>query len=507
MIKIIIIDDEMLVKLGLKSYLNDYTDELTVLQTFSSAVDALQYMQNHEVDIVLTDVEMPDMSGIEYIDEIRKRKIGVGIIVISCHDSFEYARDALQLGADKYLLKHEINEDGLVREIRDLYHKKIHINYPSKIKADGETLIAAIEHIVELSDDKKYAIGILELYQPYLKDYKQHRFGGNYDMLFQILKELMEKSKLGIAIPNKEERCVLFFEFDRNSTNDEFISSMRNLYNSLDKNLVNYTNFHCSLGVSGFAHDLEGIKEAFNIAKKRLALQFYKSIGSVFYEGYEDDELGRVPTFSPSVNTFQSDNWLQMVSIEMDSFMNGCREAFIPPDKVKDVLNKRIHFLIERVLEFFALQNDNQDLFIPFADIEQFQNSTVLCSWLIEKLGVIRDDILNIILSSDQIHAILSFLSENYAQPLSLEKVAMKFHMSTNYFCKLFKQKTNTNFVTYLNTIRLEKAEQLFKQRKYNAAQVAEMTGFNNVNYLSRVLKKMRGTTISELKSGSTRAD
>jgi two-component system response regulator YesN len=126
--KVIIVDDEVLVRLGIKTYLEGYED-ITVKGTFASAGEALAYMEREEVDIVLTDIEMGKMSGLEYIKALKACNYHCGIVILSCHENFAYVRESMNLGADKYMLKQEVCEDILVNELREIY-----INLLTKVK-------------------------------------------------------------------------------------------------------------------------------------------------------------------------------------------------------------------------------------------------------------------------------------------------------------------------------------------------------------------------------------
>lgn len=113
MIRTIIIDDEILARIGIQTFLEGKQD-IAVQGTFSSSLDALGYLRGeNQVDIVITDIEMPDMDGLAFIKAVREENLCAGIIIVSCHDNFSYAREALELGADSYILKQEVTEEKL----------------------------------------------------------------------------------------------------------------------------------------------------------------------------------------------------------------------------------------------------------------------------------------------------------------------------------------------------------------------------------------------------------
>ncbi|MDE7185997.1 MAG: response regulator, partial [Lachnospiraceae bacterium] len=123
MTEIVIVDDEMLSRIGIQTLL-DGAKDIHVRETFDDAQDALDYLKENPVDILLTDLEMTGMQGMDLIREVKSRYKNMGILILSCHNDFHYAREALEIGADGYLLKHELNTERLCCEIRKIYEKK-----------------------------------------------------------------------------------------------------------------------------------------------------------------------------------------------------------------------------------------------------------------------------------------------------------------------------------------------------------------------------------------------
>ncbi len=123
MIEVVIVDDEMLSRIGIQTLLDGARD-VHIRQTFEDASEALSYLKGNPVDILLTDLEMTGMQGMDLIREVKAQHAGMGILILSCHNDFNYAREALEVGADGYLLKHELNGERLSGEIRKIYEKK-----------------------------------------------------------------------------------------------------------------------------------------------------------------------------------------------------------------------------------------------------------------------------------------------------------------------------------------------------------------------------------------------
>ena len=92
---------------------------------FGEAEEALHFLEENMVDVVLTDIEMAEMDGLEFIREIRERQLAPGVIIVSCHEDFSYAQRAISIGTDSYILKHSVTEKSLIQEVKNVYEKTV----------------------------------------------------------------------------------------------------------------------------------------------------------------------------------------------------------------------------------------------------------------------------------------------------------------------------------------------------------------------------------------------
>ena len=122
MIRTIIVDDEVLAGVGIQSLI-DGQEDISVSGVFSLPEEAIEFLKENVVDIVITDIEMADMNGLELIQVVRSENLASGIIILSCHDDFSYAQEAISKGTDSYLLKHNVSREMLVNEIKKVYQK------------------------------------------------------------------------------------------------------------------------------------------------------------------------------------------------------------------------------------------------------------------------------------------------------------------------------------------------------------------------------------------------
>ena len=141
MIRVLIVDDEILARVGIQSLLEN-SQEIQVVGSFNLASEALEFLKTTIVDIIITDIEMPYMDGLEFIRRIREQNLVQGVIILSCYDKFEYAKQAISLGTDGYILKNSITQEALEKEICSVYKKiSTRIGEKREISSERETAV------------------------------------------------------------------------------------------------------------------------------------------------------------------------------------------------------------------------------------------------------------------------------------------------------------------------------------------------------------------------------
>ena len=114
MFQTLLVDDDFLVRSYLKTLDSWEKEGYEVVRDVQDGEEALEVMNQEKIDIVVTDISMPLMDGIELIKAVKKNWPEVSVIVLSCHDDFEYVKEAMRLGADEYILKNTLDENSLL---------------------------------------------------------------------------------------------------------------------------------------------------------------------------------------------------------------------------------------------------------------------------------------------------------------------------------------------------------------------------------------------------------
>lgn len=202
MIEIVIVDDEMLSRIGIQTLLDGVKD-IHVAQTFDNAQEALSYLEDEPADILLTDLEMSGMHGMDLIREVKANNEDMGILILSCHNDFSYAREALMLDADGYLLKHELNTQLLEKEIKKIYHKK-----EKKRFGDGHVTNPGV---AAHNPGLIYRVGVLRFWREAAPEGKKPENEMDRTMAVHFLDELLSRYDMGtLFAPSKGDMFIVF---------------------------------------------------------------------------------------------------------------------------------------------------------------------------------------------------------------------------------------------------------------------------------------------------------
>lgn len=500
--KVMIVDDEVLVRLGIKTYLEGYGD-IEVKGTFATAKEALAYMEREEVDIVLTDIEMGQMNGLEYIKALKACNYTCGIVIISCHENFEYVRDAMDLGADKYMLKQEVREDILVNELREIYKKK---QSETGREAPGVSL-AQNDKLGSWEDTKfpcgevVYQIATLKLWEEYDETGREKIRNLDEDMLFQVLDDAVAQMKSAILLRDHQGRMFLIFQFPKNMGESEREERVSGVYYRLEQNTRLYVNRSIAMGISRPFYNQRSMKENYETARKCLEYRFYdnREIFADIPEGscYLDLQL--------DIESLIRQDGVSIFTEQLEDYLIQCRMKKVSPESIKDTILKSTHVFFSEVLKFYHIEGEKEAFIqydLSYQELYDVHSMKVLKKIIIDHIDSFITAVLQKLDQSDDFPRVLRYIDEHYKEQLSLSEVSEKYYMSVNYFCQMFKKYTGTTFVNYINEKRIGEVKDYLHNGSYSLEVISELTGFHNVNYMIRLFKKITGITIREYRNG-----
>jgi len=517
MIKMIIVDDERIIRESLNKFIDWKSIDVEVVGIADNGSTAIDLILNLQPDIVLSDIAMPQLNGIEMAALLRSHNIDAQIIFISAYSSFEYAKSAIQYGAFDYILK-PIDEVHLLETVRLCVEKiktaRIQSKMLSRFTQDQENKLQALLHHIICSEEvTKDDWDLLSSDNISEDDYLNVVGAGiwyhNGDPCtlswFENLMNLMnfnyrllcvrlsDNQQALICLDTSEISEKLEREFyiylqklkDENKQNGvDLTVTMSKAYPFKEAFHALYTEISLPLVYDGF--DAGQSIRCFNIIERQGHPLSSDNITSIAKKLVKETEFDKVPE---GIRAF----FLQMVSnhiiYDLALLKLKCIELI---DAVIQQLNDY------RIKDFL-----NQDSLTGKKNINSQRS--------VDKVyEVTRNIILNLTSYLSELHSkstnrivmlALEFVHQNYNKDITLTQLAEQLYVSPNYLSKIFSNKVNQTFSHYLLEYRIEESKKFLLEPKYKIYEVAELTGFSDVAHFSKSFKQIVGVSPHQFKN------
>lgn len=511
-IKIALVDDELTARNTIKKYLeNNETYEIAA--DFQSGKTALEWLRKNRVDILLCDMQMPEMNGVELMRAVHIIDEYLPIVAISGFDDFNYVRGSLINGAANYILKHELDKDRLLQildQVKEKYRivpdeeKTLHKNGYYITDEQGFTT-ENILHLIEdgiidftcfnmvpvaVSPDYKFWDGIDQTEYKYdishaVMDMVNQMLSGKYQYLFYITK----RSYVLILISFNKERSTLFM-----------LNTLTNLVRRLQHQIVRMLDITATI-ITGEVRNsldetLEESRKLLDFLPDKLYLGGNRNVSSVLLKKvhYSDRPI-------------PENLWNQMefeLKNHMNSFIESLRDNLFErmrSDRSSyELVRKNCSRLTDMLVRYGVIKKkEGKNACKEMEEFEEFDQFQIKIMSLIEENLEYFDENRGF---STQVSQAVEYIKANYTMnDISLEKCAEIIGSSYTYLSRAFKKETGMRFVEFLNRQRVNKAKSLLIRRGSSMKQVVEMSGFRNYNYFFKVFKEMEGVTPSEFAS------
>lgn len=488
MIRLIIVDDEILSRMGIRTFVE--TDpEMEIAGEFSSADDALAFLKEHKVDIVITDIEMSGMNGLVFIEQVREKKYAEGVIIISCHDDFQYAQEAISKGTDSYLLKFSLTPDSLIKEIRKVYQKKHSKDIHASNKRSTSQVSAGI-------NDFNYQVAVLKIAE---QEENKELLYTESSRIIECIEELLKDSTFGEVFSPYNGEVFILFQHEKGSPEEECERRSLDTLKALDEEVGEGREIPYVWGISHVFEKLQDIRRNYREALEAALRQyFYPELRYFPVSGYASLNKKELQEFDLALSSTAEEFQQRLHQI----LMHARKENWILKDfreQMIEVFNhvtyrireqmyskERGFHLWQKNVPYISLINDS-------GNVVQLEKELVdgYRSFLEEKQKY---------LSEMELEPALQYMEEHLTESVTVARMADLCCMSVATFCRKFKDAEKQTMVEYINERRIEKVKYYLDQTDCSLTEIAEMTGFSNDNYLSRVFKKITGQTVRDYK-------
>jgi two-component system response regulator YesN len=505
--KVLIVEDEVLVRGGLKSVISWGKLGMEIIGDAANGRAALEIYEKDRPDIILTDIKMPVMDGLEMIARIRETDEKTKIVILTCYEEFVYLQEAMRMGVSDYIsklkmkpaeietamekLKRELDESrggsgsaagertGQKEDIfkQYIFYHQIPIDI-FRARIGGLHLGVREKDIVMC----RMMLGKYEKVQTKISDAQGMliRF-----LIMNMAGEIIKRYGEGEIIQEKEDCYLLLINVD--NTAGEKCQELKYVLQEVSRILSGYLDSHVIWGISRVYGSWDRLPEMYQECCRAMK-HAYLEKGILFPYGMRDAseglELQAVREAGRQFLPFTPFCGAQLDGL-MKQLTSYASEEELTKENADDAL---LHFLY-RCKE--KQQDFSEEMLQKAAG--QIRESTTFPDAVQTVVTCCREGFERRNELSVEIYEAVRYIEEHLSGKLTLNQVAGHIGLSPNYLSSLFKKELHISFVDYITEKRVIKAKELLLETDLKTHEVAEITGFADDSYFSKTFKKITG--------------
>ncbi|NSF72242.1 response regulator [Blautia wexlerae] len=532
MYKILLVDDEILVRDAIRENIDWGKLDCELIGDCENGKQAVEFVKTHEVDIVLTDILMPYMDGMELSHFLHDNYPDVLIVIFSGFGEFEYAKKAIQYNVSEYMLKpvtameltkviENMKEklDSRKKEQRKMesltqvsqdYHKNANV-----IRSKALDCLVKCTREVQVSLDELERMGITfqaasyrvavfdidtysEMYQMDMD--KQQESALMAFVLFNVGDEIVVQEKAGVVYQEGNNRVCIIFAGNRTK---EFSENIHRICHEIQKKVKEVIGLETSIGIGSWVRSPYELIYSYRLAAKAIDYRYLLG-GNLLFDMEEkktDNSIFLINDLETLTEAIKSgdrrlmEETLGQIETEIKSALVEKSYACIYLQQVIRAIGNTCQSLSEEPEKIIA---QREALLKAVTEQRTFSQAAAL----VEKYAQeVFDELQELNSSSGQRQGMLAmdYIQKNYMDPcLSLNSICSYLNISTSYFSTIFKEMTGETFIEVLTRVRMEKAKELLENTTMKNYEIAEKVGFSDPHYFGISFKKITGKTPTE---------
>lgn len=475
---LVIAEDEKLIRQGLRAIIQRAPIQIEQIIECKNGQEVLDVLEYQQVDVLFTDIRMPNMDGITLVRRLQLQEHKPEIVIISGYDDFTYAVEALRCGAREYILK-PVHRDDIHKVLIKL-EEAVKLKYEETIKEDSlkDIMRQQIKYILVNKEVKREEITKIE------KMWSQDFFSAKKYRVY-CCNEMNEQTLWGepLYLYHIEGQTILIEVENK----------------VIKKPLHTEVLF---MGISTEKNSLYQLREAYEEAIIARKYAYIMNQSQVKYEELTAKTIIAIPEMSIEkvsqlIGTEKTKQWEDQVNelfdknirenISYKSFESLC-------DKLLDRIEKTYNYLI------------NEEEFENIKNYYQFTSATIYLQELVNYLYKLSQGIMIEHESSrnkKKIQEAIDYIHNYYNKDLNMAMVSNYVSMNYSFFSQIFKEYTGINFVNYLKEVRVNKAKGYLANTDKKIAEISNLIGYENEKHFMKVFKSVVGVSPTEYRKNA----
>jgi len=515
MYKVLIAEDEMWVRLGLKNAIRWETLGMSVIADVANGVEAWEHYQKDKPDIIITDIRMPEMDGMELIDRIREHDAATKIIILTCLEEFGLLQTAMRLGVSDFILKLTMDSNEMVNVLNkvkleldeqhadtskhllrnmDVLKENLFKDYLFQNRYTHEEFQGYIQEYKLMLDPRHIQVCLMDIHHYHrLKE----RFGDERGQLLRmsmlnVLQEILRDYGRGEVCHDTDNRYLLLLSSAIPLSAHDQYQQQHQLLDHIRRVMRSYFNITVTFALSSTAHDLLPLRAMYRECLHAMSYKLYVNADE-FISGdanlkWKASEKIRLSL--EELETVLRIHGEQLVR-EFHLWSERVQGKVLPQSR--EAMVRDFNFLLHRLS--FHIPHQSQDS-VEF--VTQCTLRLESCETWDEMIQVAKTFIQGLMEAqqiplSRKVAEAVAYINKHYQGELTLQEVADFVRISPNYLSSLLKKELDVNFSEYLIHIRIEKAKRLFLGSDLRSYEIADRVGFMDHSHFSRTFKKSTG--------------
>ena len=533
MMKVFLVEDEFVVREGIKNNVDWKKYGYDFCGDASDGELAFPMIQKLKPDIVITDIRMPFMDGLELSRLIKKEMPWIEIIILTGYQEFEYAKEGIKLGVAQYLSKPisseeliaevnilaaKIKEKRQKQEMAEMYMKETEENLLEERKELFNYLVTggkSVTDLLELGNKLNMDLSAMWYGIVLMKVQSMlHEHGEYSNSLIEIeerIKTLEAERKVVTFDRNLEGKAILF----KADSRDELEKQQTEYLQRVEEVLKEYDNIRYFGGIGEAVNRLRELPASFESASHAFAHRYLvegnhilniADMGRIAFRKEDDFRISDVDTKYIDRNRIRE--FLKLgdkgeVIYFVDEFFKSLGDGAMKSNIFRQYITMDIYFCVVDFVEGLLLQKEEIEApDVSVGDLQSWENAIKYVVKIISKAVELREKV-----SSnrygDVVEEVMHYIAKNYAEEdLSLNRLASHVNFSPNHLSMIFSQQTGHTLIKYLTDFRMSKAKELLRCTNKRSSVVALEVGYKDSHYFSYLFKKTQGMTPTQYRGG-----
>lgn len=523
-----IVEDEPLIRLGLKKYFNWKELGIHTIVEAENGLEGVEVALRERPDLIITDIQMPQMDGLQMIEELRPALPGALFIILTGHNKFQYAQKAIHYGGvHDFLIKplqYEESLSSLLECIDKLHEKRKALEIRStleknKLKVNASHIVKrlledenplsekSIHHLIKFkSPAYKYQAFVMTAIPDHISEsYKtQIWWRSNADRMIKVIVELIIPPGINnrvLTYMNKSKLYAVLVYDDANK-----LTINKKVKAHILSEITDQHDTSLFLAISEPTLDFTKIGSSLQITHNMLYQRFFESDCHLFFSDQIDqlndshieltqNEKKLILSYLEKNDPSQIKGFMESLAKKIPQTSSGQLFTFL--QEIITVIRQFAHkngIAIDGVYHDYILNLTFVDEFYHLNDL--FERIT---SWMIK---LTKDLLDNQDHSNSQeiqlFKQIELFIREHLDENLTLNMIAEHFFYNPSYLSRLFKTKLNKNYMDFVREIKIDVAKTYLQEAKYSVTDVSKISGYNSYKHFVKVFKTLENITPTE---------